>query len=117
MVRSWHGEVVGFVLVHTHEFNGEVDQFYYNFSGYQDPMQSESGTLARDGKLIHKQELDPESQSIRTNSMQYWSSSESEGHSHESDPDLRSFYVLDIYGRIHDHYRSVKALVRCVSNI
>ncbi|MGE3260721.1 MAG: hypothetical protein AB7K68_02970 [Bacteriovoracia bacterium] len=94
---------------------GGVDEFYYDSSGYREPLHFQIGKFNLVG--MHSEEskitvvdsgVDPEG------FLFYWSSSEAVGHHLEEDPNLHSFYVFDVHGKIHDHYRSVKGLIRCV---
>ncbi len=110
-------EMEGYKLVRALTAEGKTDQFYYNPSGYVDSLRSQIGKNnlvgmpSADGELNNTYGTeDPLGRLI------YWSHSETVGHHDEADPELRSFYVLDIYGKIHDHYRSVKGLARCVTN-
>jgi hypothetical protein len=104
-------EAEGYQLVRSLSADGKPDEFLYSPLGYSDPIRSDFGLARADDQraVVHGPNDPPER-------LLYWSSSESLGHHDEADPNLRSFYVLDAHGRIHDHYRSVIGLVRCVSD-
>ncbi|MGZ3695343.1 MAG: hypothetical protein ACXWQO_14595 [Bdellovibrionota bacterium] len=94
---------------------GSVDEFYYNSAGYQDSTLALAGKFNLVGMNAGEHEIMKVSGKEPEGFLIYWSSSEAVGHHTESDPDLHSFYVLDVHGKIHDHYRSVKGLVRCIA--
>lgn len=115
--------IEGYKKVEALETNGKKDIFYYNSAGYLDPTQTSlatkfEGQRSEDGMRIPRASLTRgEGENIQiVGNLQYWSSSESIGHSGETDPDLHSYYILDVHGDIRDYYHSVRSEVRCVSD-